>query len=335
MISSTDMPSAASGLWPSQRPHPRHVDDPELLHRVEVAHPDLPPSLHGLTVIHFTDAHFRRGYDGTDHEAPASQATWWRGVLETVSSVEVDLAVFTGDWCDILGQETVAARALCQLAEAARTRLGSFGVFGNHDNPTMRRLAQAQVPICWLGRRTKLVRPDLRLMGLDFPEDPLGTMLDCGLLPEADSDASGAGQGPPTLSPFLVTLAHSPSVLLHGAQLGLPLIFAGHTHGGQIRVPLRRLSALPLVGPAVGRWADRTLGGVLAPNTSSDMPGFMASGVLAYRRSLCCVSRGLGDSVAELARANCPRQIALYRLMPANADQPLPDTSRPTRLIEF
>jgi predicted MPP superfamily phosphohydrolase len=329
---------ADSGPWPSQRPHPRHAGDPELLHRVEVPHPDLPESLDGLTVMHFTDAHVRRGYDGADADAPDAQATWWRGVLDAVSSVQVDLAVFTGDWCDELGQEASATRALCQLAVATRTRLGCFGVFGNHDNPTMRRMARQQVPICWMGRRTKLIRPDLRLLGMDFPEDSLGTMLDCGLVPAADAEAAAptsAGRRPFALDPFVITLAHSPSVMLHGAELGLPLIFAGHTHGGQVRVPLRPLSAVPFVGGAVSRWAQRTLGGVLAPNTSSDMPGFMASGVLGYRRTLCCVSRGLGDSVAELARANCPRQIALYRFVRANADQPLPDTSRPTRLIEF
>ena len=75
------------------------------------------------------------------------------------------------------------------------------------------------------------------------------------------------------------------------SSLNLPLVLAGHTHAGQIRLSPR-----------------------LAPHTSSDLPAHLATGVLRLRGTLCCVSRGMGEAIREHLRINCPRHVPLYTL---------------------
>ena len=316
---------------PPLHSHPRHPAAAAPLEAITIPHPQLPDALVGLRILHFSDLHLRRGADGSDTQAPAEQGAWWRQTLDAVASVEVDLALFTGDWCDAIGQEAFAARGLVQLARACRARLGCYGVFGNHDNPIMRRLAISQSGesgIIWLGGRAVQPHASVRLIGMDYPEDPLATLLACGL------DRAALHK------PFTLTLAHRPTVLAHGAQLGLPLIFAGHTHGGQVRLPLagfsRSLAHLPRFGPALRQQLERWFGKALTPHTSSDLPGAMASGATAIGTTLCCVSRGMGDSMAELIRFGCPRHIPLYTLIRGS----WPNAERPERdglvsVVEF
>ena len=121
----------------------------------------------------------------------------------------------------------------------------------------------------------------LRLLGLDWPEDLLALTL----------STPPSSPSIPSFPPFPIALAHHPNALIPAAELGIPIVLAGHTHAGQIRLHPR-----------------------LAPHTSSDLPPHLASGILQLRSTLCCISRGLGDGVIEGLRINCPRQIPLYTL---------------------
>jgi predicted MPP superfamily phosphohydrolase len=161
-----------------------------------------------------------------------------------------------------------------------RARLGVFGVFGNHDTPHFQRACRAKIPgVRWTGGEVVDVAVGgsvLRLAGMDWPEDPLSLAMKFGAM----------GGGSP-----LLTLAHHPTSLIGASTIGLPILLAGHTHAGQVRLHPRA-----------------------APHTSSDLPPHLATGVLRLGNTLCCISRGLGDGVVEGLRVNCPRQMPLYTL---------------------
>jgi predicted MPP superfamily phosphohydrolase len=84
-------------------------------------------------------------------------------------------------------------------------------------------------------------------------------------------------------------LAHRPSYFAHAARLGFPLILAGHTHGGQVALPLAHHHNASRL---ISRWTRGT---------------FVDGASTLY------VNRGLGMAGLPL-RINCPREIALIRL---------------------
>lgn len=237
-----------------------------MLETVTIEHALLDPALHGLRVLHLTDFHVRW--------APEKHR-WFPPLLEAIRAAgEVDLVALTGDYHDKPGQEEHGLELIRAMAGVWRTRLGAAGIFGNHDSPEFRRLAVREgLGVQWIGGCIATFGP-LTLAGMDSPEDVLGLAL------------AAAGRRPS------LVLAHEPTVLIPCAQLGWPLIFAGHTHGGQIRIPTPR--------------------GPYALHTSSDTSGSMASGLLRFENTVCAVSRGVGDGVVEGLRINCPRQVTVY-----------------------
>lgn len=261
-------------------PLPRTIHRPKPAYPIEwtpIAHPGFPPELDGLTVLHLTDLHVRRGRP----EVPLL-----RTLAEALASYPVDLAVFTGDAMNYPGDEGSALRALGGLVGACRARLGVVGVFGNHDSAEFRRRADGIAGIRWL-RDEILEIPGLplRIVGSEDPDDLLGAMLGMGA---GEVGRKMAARGEDGI--FTIALAHYPTEIYPAAELGLPLVLAGHTHGGQIR-----------------------LSPDIAPHTSTDLPGRLASGVLRLRNTLCCVPRGLGQAVVEL-RVNCSPHVPVYEI---------------------
>ncbi|MCC6230936.1 MAG: metallophosphoesterase [Phycisphaerales bacterium] len=198
-------------------------------------------------------------------------------LLDALGQTETDLVVLTGDFMDRPGDEKTAMESLREVVAACHARLGIAGVVGNHDSgPLRERLAEVR-GVRWLTRGAPVwdVMPELRLIGSEEPEDLLASVL--------ASPAPGSGA-------MTIGLIHYPSEIYTAADLGIPLVLAGHTHAGQFRVSPR-----------------------LAPHTSSDLPADLATGVLRLRQTLCAVSRGLGQAVIE-ARINCPPQAPVYVL---------------------
>jgi hypothetical protein len=106
-----------------------------------------------------------------------------------------------------------------------------------------------------------------------------------------DDAGTGAGRESATAPRTLrLMLAHYPGYLPTAADLGVDLVFSGHTHGGQCRIPPNR-----------------------ALHNSSDLPMHLTSGILRHQRTLCVVSRGLGESLLPL-RLFCPPHIPVYTI---------------------
>lgn len=243
-----------------RRPIPKAPIEP-----FEIRLPSVPRELDGFTILHLSDPHVGR---------PMGRDTTFERVCRAVREIEVDLVVLTGDYMTKPGDEPPAMAMLERLASCWRSRLGAFGVFGNHDTSSFARRAQAIHNVSWLiNTYADVEGAPLRVVGVSYPEDLLGATLDA---PDDDR--------------FAITLAHYPTLIYGASELGIPLVLAGHTHGGQIRVHAG-----------------------LAPHTSSDLTAGLASGVLRYRDTLCCISRGLGEAMIDL-RINCPGQAPLYTL---------------------
>lgn len=264
------MPDASTSF---RRPLP-----PKFVERFDIAHPALPEALDGLTILHVSDLHVRRHMLATER---------YRTIFHALEQTPADVIAITGDIMDEPGHERAGLDTLRAMAERWQARVGVLCVFGNHDTPEFRRAAQRELTqINYVGGRTidlNLAGAILRVVGLDWPEDPLSVMLNAPPFPET--------RDPRPETRFSLALAHHPTSIVGVAELGIPLMIAGHTHAGQVRVHTR-----------------------FSPHTSSDLPAHLATGVLRLKDTLCCISRGLGDGVVEHLRINCPRQMPLYTL---------------------
>lgn len=192
-----------------------------------------------------------------------------------------DLIVLTGDLAD--GRSRSSLTPLLDALAPLSAPLGVFSIWGNHDHFSTGVHRQLDSGLRQLGVTTllnehELVRPDLLLAGID--DFNMG---------RPDLAAALAGR-PSGVASLLLT--HNPDALpeLSAGQVSLAL--AGHTHGGQVR--------LPLIG---------------APITSSKYgqrfaQGWVHNPVLAY------ISRGLGVTALPV-RLNCPAELVVLDLLPA------------------
>ncbi|MCL6519845.1 MAG: metallophosphoesterase [Armatimonadetes bacterium] len=183
--------------------------------RREIEIPALPSALAGVKICHLSDLHVA-GYGRIE-----------RALRKVLMQIEADICVITGDIVATRGGIPVLAKVL----EGFSPKHGIFGVLGNgeHD-PTMpgvetakdlrklgiQVLVNESASISINGSEVQIVGVDDPFLGLDDVKEAF----------------AGLGKGS-----LRILLAHSPDVLKSLGEHSVDIIFAGHTHGGQIRVP--------------------------------------------------------------------------------------------------
>jgi len=257
--------------------------------RVEALEPGQPP----LTVLHLSDLHL------------TAADTRRMAFLERLAGEQVDLVVLTGD---MLGGPGGLDPVLAALGRF-RPRLGAVAVLGSNDywaprfrnplgyflGPSSRRhrssgrnpwreLVDGLEARGWTvlsNRRERL--GDVELAGMDDPHIRHDD-LEVAVLSD--------GQAPPRLR---LGVVHSPyrRALDAFERNGYGLLLAGHTHGGQVRLP-----------------------GVGALVTNCDLPRDRVRGLSRWGRSWLHVSAGLGTSRYAPFRFACRPEASLLTVVP-------------------
>jgi len=223
----------------------------------------LPPALDGLRVGLITDIH---------HSSTVSADDVIRAV-RMLQGANADLIVLGGDYVT-LGNRAYVEPVAELLAPLALAPHGSFAVLGNHDD-------DRDMPSA-LTRRGFVVLKDQRTTIVVRGEavDIVGIRFWTRRVTHLTEVLKGTG-------PTTILLAHDPRRLTQAAQLDVPLVLSGHTHGGQV--------LLPGVGAVAGREFPVLAGCARQVNTS------------------LFVSRGVG-TVYVPVRINCPPEVALLTL---------------------
>jgi predicted MPP superfamily phosphohydrolase len=183
--------------------------------------PRLPKGLDRLSVMHISDFHFT-GRVGK---------SYFQEVTRLSNGFQPDLLLVTGDLVD----DSAYLDWVPETFGKMTSRFGAFFVLGNHDRKIdHRRLRKVLVEHGWTdlgGRWLELaVRGEpVILAGNELP----------WFRPAADLASAPPRQADGR--PLRIALAHSPDQLAWAQAHDVDLLLAGHTHGGQIR--------LPLVGP--------------------------------------------------------------------------------------
>ena len=266
---------------------------PFRVHNLEVES----PSASGLRILHVSDLHF----------APGQKAK--QQLLKELADLKPDLVINTGD---NLGHKD----AINPTLRALEPLLDFPGVFVNGSNdyrapkprnpiryftgPSKVQAGQALdtdrfmrelVGAGWQDINNKSARLEIRgkslgFMGLDDPHDHLDDLESLGQQVAEIENAD-----------LRIGVAHAPYMRVIDAFLEnhASMMFAGHTHGGQICLP-----------------------GQKALVTNCDLPTEFASGLSAWsndqQEAMLHVSNGLGCSIYQPVRLFCPPSATLITL---------------------
>ena len=225
----------------------------------------LPPALAGLRVGLLTDVH-RSLF--VSHEDVARAVSMLMGE-------KPELVVLGGDYVTWGDRDYVrpAAEALKPLAAP----YGVFGILGNHDD-------DHDMPAA-LGRNGVQILKDARTR-LTIRNETVD-LVGIRFWTRRHADIAALTRNAASMT---ILLAHDPRRLTEAVALGVPLVLSGHTHGGQV--------VLPLLGPVAAR----------------KFP--VVAGIGRLERTTMFVSRGVG-TVYVPVRINCPPEVAVLTLQPA------------------
>ncbi len=203
-------------------------------------------------------------------------------LLDKLKKLQPDIIVVTGDLIDS-GNTNIDVAVSCvrQMADIAPV----YFVSGNHEFNSGQ-YAALKVELAAAGAQVldnagvilKREGEQIALLGL---ADPAFQDYDSGFAKEL-ADLADAY---PVM--FTILLSHRPEKIEVYASFGIDLVFAGHAHGGQFRLPF--------------------LGGLVAPNQGL-FPKY-TSGLYQLENTSMVVSRGLGNSIIPLRLFNRPELV--------------------------
>ena len=245
----------------------------------EIVSDRIPEAFAGFRIAQVSDLHnkdFGEGYGQ---------------LLTLLSEINPDIIVVTGDLIDSRQTDLdVALEFAWQAGKIARV----YYVSGNHEarvpeyEDLKTGLVKAGVVILE-NQKVQITREgkSITLMGIDDPSFQEDYMLGDSesVARQAIEDLKNESDG------YTVLLSHRPELFDLYADTGMDLVFSGHAHGGQFRLPF--------------------IGGLVAPNQGF-FPKYDA-GQFNEENTTMIVSRGVGNSIIPIRFNNRP-EIVLVTL---------------------
>lgn len=237
---------------------------------------NLPETFQGFRVAQISDIHFDE----------FTEPFFVRRVVEHINALKPDLVLMTGDFISIGPMGTKFAygaihRCLEILRDIAAPR---FACMGNHDSiigaPVLHPIfASYDVPL---------------LMNAHVPIERDGKRLWlCGVgdflteIPNLDRTVPAKPDGP------VLLMCHAPdfadAIIQHERGPLIDVMFSGHTHGGQVRIPFMPLYHLPMGGQKY------------------------IEGLFRFNQMQLYVNKGIG-AIGLPFRLNCPPEITVFTL---------------------
>ncbi len=222
-----------------------------------------------LTILHLSDLHLREF--GRREQR----------LVDYLTGVTPDLIIITGDFIE----NFQAIYKFEKLFKSMKSKFGTFGVLGNNDyglSDNGVRLKTLEnflkdMKITILKNNSITIGDNIRLVGIDDPHKGYDNMV------KAFSEVSKSDK-------LRIVLTHSPETVDFLLSRQPDLILTGHTHGGQV--------ALPIFGPVF----------------LNIKKGFKISAGLNYFNNIpVYLSKGIGTTLLPI-RFNCRPELTLITL---------------------
>ena len=246
-----------------------------IVNEYEIVSDRIPEAFSGFRIAQVSDLHNAEFGEGNEK------------LIELLSQTDPDIIVITGDLID--SRHTDIEIAL-EFARHAIKLAPIYYVSGNHEarvreyEDLKMGLAEAGV-IVLEDQKVQITREgeSISILGIDdpsFQEDYLfgdAASVTSSALSELQNESDG----------YTVLLAHRPELFEIYVDAEVDLVFSGHAHGGQFRLPF--------------------IGGLVAPNQGF-FPEYDA-GLFSEGNTTMIVSRGVGNSIIPIRFNNRPEII--------------------------
>src|SRR5579872_4741419 len=237
---------------------------------------ELPEGFRGFRILQLSDIHHSLF-------VPLSHVA---AVVELSNRLKPDLVALTGDF---VSYSRASIEPVAEILGGLRARGGVVAVLGNHDF----RVGADAVESALRRQHIQVLRNRHRLLHRGGATLCLAGVDDYGYGADLEQALRGTPEGAAT-----ILLAHNPRLVTAAACRGIGLVLSGHTHGGQVNVPL--------LGTVYGR----------SPEGMRFKKGWdRLGGTQIY------VSRGIGTIVLPV-RWRCPAEVPLLELEPHQCESP-------------
>jgi predicted MPP superfamily phosphohydrolase len=188
------------------------------LKEVNVRIPGLHPDLNGIRISQLTDIHYGPFFSKRELEWAVAMA----------NETKPHVALITGD---LITREGDDLRGCLNILKSVRGEAGVWGCLGNHEQyarveDEATRIGERQC-LHFLRGASEILRfgnAKLNLAGIDYHS--------LGIEPFAGADEWLANDA------LNILLSHTPVSFDRAAELGFDLTISGHTHGGQVTLPV-------------------------------------------------------------------------------------------------
>ena len=241
----------------------------------EIVSDRIPQGFDGFRIAQVSDLHNAEFGEGNSK------------LLELLSRTDPDIIVLTGDLID--SRKTDVETAL-DFARQAVEIAPVYYVSGNHESRVTAYmdlkmgLVSAGV-IVLENQKVEITRGQehITLIGIDDPSFQESYLFGdaAGVAEQVIGDLQEASDG------YTILLSHRPELFDVYVDTGMDLVFSGHAHGGQFRLPF--------------------IGGLVAPNQGF-FPEYDA-GQFTEEKTTMIVSRGIGNSIIPVRINNQPEII--------------------------
>ena len=258
------------------------------VYRVDVPIPGLSYGLDGLRILQLSDIH-------ASNYMPIAQV---RRIVDKARALSPDIIMITGDL--LTGRADPLEDCVAELSRL-RAPLGVWGCNGNHEIYThtqeqaaqlfrghgMTMLRQQSALLTWRGAKFNLI-------GVDYQRQHWFNSQSSPMLEGVESLVR------PSMPNIL--LSHNPNAFARASEMGIDLMLAGHTHGGQVQVEIldHRISPARFITPYIAGLYRRPMSREMGP-------------LFRGRYASAYVSRGLG-TIGTPLRLGVPPEITLLTL---------------------
>lgn len=226
-----------------------------------------------IKVLQISDMHISEHFDEKDV----------RNVVKKINGEQPDLVVFTGDLIDEFNNYENKDDLLdvSEILKEIDASYGKYAIYGNHDygggaEQIYRKIMEESGFVILKNEKVILEQQNINIIGMDdsiFGKFEKNKLTDC-----LDEEM------------FNVVLSHEPDVIDYLLEYDIDLFLSGHSHGGQVNLPL--VNSLPLL-------AKKYISGIYSFNN--------------YRQTTLYVNVGLGTSQIPL-RFMAPPELSVFVL---------------------